>query len=68
MDRAELYRKFGPMQMEARDLVLTDEINLIRADLGLSKRTNQQIVDAISNKLAGVEKYDWMKKERLEVW
>ncbi len=60
MSREELYKKFGPMLMEAVVLVIKDEINLLRAFAGLQERTNQQIINAVSNKLSTLTKYDWM--------
>ena len=59
--RAQLYRKFGPMLIEAIVLVIKDEINILRAQHSLAERTNQQLVDAIETKLADVNEYDWMK-------
>jgi len=59
--RDELYQQFGPMEIEAVVLVIKDEINLIRTELGLSERTNQQIMEAIDNRLKLLQKYDWME-------
>lgn len=60
--RESLYQKFGPILIEAIVKVTMDEINLIRAELGLPARTNQQLMDAIKNKLDGLELYDWMNE------
>lgn len=60
--RDELYRKFGPILIEALVLIIKDEINLLRTEHGLSERTNQQLMDAIENKLNNLSLYDWMNK------
>lgn len=51
------------MFIEAIVLVIKDEINLLRNAASLPERTNEQIIDAISNKLDTVSQYDWMQKE-----
>jgi len=58
--REELYRKFGPMLIEAIVLVIKDEINILRTEAGLPERTNEQILIAIDNKLSPLSKYKWM--------
>jgi len=60
MTRNELYRRFGPKLIEAIVLIVKDEINLMRSQLGLPERTNEQIKNAISNKLESLSDYDWM--------
>lgn len=60
--RDELYRKFGPLILEALALVVKDEINTLRTNHGLANRTNQQIIDAIETKLFVLGKYDWMNE------
>ena len=60
--RENLYRKFGPMIVEAIVLVIKDEINLIRAELNLPKRTDAQLMNAIETKLNGLELYNWMSE------
>lgn len=60
--RAELYKYFGPLLMEALVLVIKDEINILRLQAGLSERTNQQIMDVMENKLSNLTKYDWMNE------
>lgn len=62
MTREELYKEFGPMLVEAIVILTKEEINIIRVELGLLERTNEQIIDAIGNKLEGLEKYDWMQE------
>lgn len=63
MTRDELYQHFGPILLEAIVLIVRDEINILRSQLKLSKRTDQQVRDIISNKLSNLSKYDWMKEE-----
>lgn len=58
--REELYRKFGPMLIEALVLIIKDEINILRTEVGLSERTNKQILTAIDKRLSSLSKYDWM--------
>lgn len=62
-DREQLYRRFGPMLVEALVMIIKDEINLIRQELGLSARTNQQLINAIENKLDSLDEYEWMQME-----
>ena len=48
--RDDLYRKFGPLLIEALVLIIKDEINILRTQAGLSGRTNQQLMDALENR------------------
>ena len=61
--RADLYGKFSPILLEAVVLVIKDEINILRTEVGLEPRTNQQLITALEIKLDGLELYDWMKEE-----
>lgn len=61
MTREEIYRRFGPLLLEAIVLVIKDEINALRAEHGLDERTNQQLINALENRLQILNKYDWMK-------
>lgn len=63
MTREELYRCFGPKLLEAIVLIIKDEINLLRAEHELPERTNQQIINIVSNKLQQLADYDWMVDE-----
>ena len=63
MTRNELYQRFGPKLLEAIVLIIKDEINLLRTELGLPERTNEQIRNAVSAKLESLSDYDWMKEE-----
>lgn len=60
--REELYRMFGPKLIEAIVLIIRDEINLLRAQHSLPERTNQDIINALENKLSGIPDYDWMNE------
>lgn len=58
--REELYQHFGPLLIEAIVLIIKDEINLLRVEVGLPERTNEQILNAVDSKLSSLSKYDWM--------
>ena len=58
--REELHKRFGPLLLEAAELVNKDEINILRQHLGLPERTGQQALDAIENKLNQLSEYEWM--------
>lgn len=60
MTREELYRKFGPMLIEAIVLVIKDEINILRDEAGLPLRDNEEVRIAISNKLENIAEYLWI--------
>lgn len=58
--REELYRAFGPKLIEAIVRITRNEINALRTHAGLSERTDQQILNAVSQELASMPDYDWM--------
>lgn len=60
MTRDEIYRKFGPVLLEAVVMVIKDEINALRSLHSLPDRTSQQLINALETKLAGLTNYDWM--------
>jgi len=60
--RDEFYRFFGPKQIEALALVTLDEINVLRLKLGLSPRTESQLLEAVNNRVSTLPSYDWMKQ------
>ena len=60
MTRNELYQCFGPLLIEAIVLTMKDELNLVRAELELPERTDEQILDAVSVKLESLLDYSWM--------
>lgn len=61
--REELYRMFGPKLLEAIVLIIKDEVNLLRAEHSLPARTDQDIIDALENKLSNILDYDWMDEQ-----
>ncbi len=61
-DRESLYRAFGPLLIEALAIVIKDEINILRTKAGLTPRTNQQIINAISEELDDIPMYVWMEE------
>jgi len=63
MNREELYRYFGPILLEATVLCIKDEINILRTELNLPERTNEQIIASLENKLSTLNKYQWMNKD-----
>lgn len=63
MTREMLYQKFGPKLIDALAQVMLDEINLLRAEVGLPARTGQQVVTAIGNKLENIPDYPWMLED-----
>ncbi len=63
-DREDLYRAFGLKLIEAVVLVIKDEINILRAQASLTPRTNQQIINAIDQKLQVLNNYQWMDNQR----
>ena len=58
--REDLYAQFGPLLIEAIVLIIKDEINILRVEVGLPERTNKQILTIISNRLSSLPFYDWM--------
>lgn len=63
MTREQLYHRFGPKLIDALTQVVLDEINLLRAEVGLPERTGQQVINVIANKLENIPDYDWMHDE-----
>jgi len=60
MNREDLYKRFGPLLIEAVVYLMLEEINILRSELNLPERENQQLMNAINNKLTNLPKYDWM--------
>lgn len=58
----ELYQKFGPKLIDAIARIVRDEINILRQKAGLPERTDQQILDAIDQKLKHIPDYPWMNE------
>lgn len=61
-DRDSLYRNFGPQILEAQMDVMLDEINAVRAKVGLEPRTKQQLADALAAKLEATADYTWQNE------
>lgn len=60
--RENVFNKFGPKLIEAIVGVMRDEINDLRKNAGLQEKSEQQIFDAIDNKIKGVSDYEFLKK------
>lgn len=60
MTNDELYKKFGPKLIDVLVQVILEDINLLRAKVGLPLQTNKQVVDVISDKLENMADYVWM--------
>lgn len=58
--RDDLMQTFGPKLIEAFQLLVLDEINILRSKAGLSPRTLNQIFDQITNHLSDLPDYEWM--------
>lgn len=63
MQRDDLYRKFGPILLEAQTLVLLEQINILRKEQGMPEITEQDLIDSLNNHLGELEPYDWMQEE-----
>ena len=61
--RDKLYRAFGPKLIEALARVITDEINILRNQHGLTSRTKEQVVNAITSKYQEIPDYDWQDED-----
>ena len=61
--RDQLYRAFGPKLIEALARVIVDEINILRNQHGLTSRTKEQVVNAITNKYQEIPDYDWQDED-----
>lgn len=58
--RDDLMQRFGPILLEAFALMVLDEINILRQQLGLQPRTTQHLLDQINNHATTLPLYDWM--------
>jgi len=58
--RDELMQRFGPKLIEAFQLMVLNEINILRSKHGLSPRTLSQVFDQITNHLSSLPDYEWM--------
>lgn len=60
--RDDLFRKFGPVFLEAFMIMTLDAINALRVKAGLPPYTKQQLMNEINNHLSTLEPYDWMNE------
>ena len=60
MTRDEAYQRFGPVLLEAVVRKLVDEINILRSEIDLPQRTQQQVIDALTEEYQSLPDYDWM--------
>lgn len=58
--RDELFRRFGPIFLEAIAIMIVEESNRIRTHLGMPLITKQMFLDEITTKLDQLLPYDWM--------
>lgn len=60
--RDDLMRKFGPILLEAIIRITVEDLNRIRAHVGMQPITEQMFMEQINNDLAHLEPYDWMQE------
>lgn len=58
--RDDLMHKFGPLLLEAFGRIIFEEINRIRAHVGMTQITWQDFFTEINNHMSTIEPYDWM--------
>ena len=58
--RDKTYQHFGPLQTEARDIVLLCMINQLRVDQGMPEISQQEFRDLLMNDTTHLPPYDWM--------
>lgn len=63
MTRDKLFKKFGPILLEAVMIMAVEETNRLRSYIGMPLITKQNFIDEIENHLSELEPYDWMKTE-----
>lgn len=62
-ERDELFRKFGPLLLETIVIMVVQETNRLRTELGMQLITKEMFFDEINNHLSEVLPYDWMDLE-----
>lgn len=60
-NRNKLFRKFGPILLEAIVRITVEDLNRIRAHVGMQHITEEMFMDQINNDLGHLELYDWME-------
>ncbi|GAI41099.1 unnamed protein product [marine sediment metagenome] len=61
--RDELYRRFGPILLEAVMLVILEHINVLRKEQGMPEITKQDLLDSLNNHLNELQPYAWMQEQ-----
>lgn len=59
INRNELFRQFGPLEIEALFLLSLETINSLRVLAGLTPYTEDQAMTRFNNILSSLEPYDW---------
>lgn len=59
--RDNLMKKFGPILIEAIIRVTIEDLNRIRAHVGMQPITEELFFEQINNDLEHLEPYDWME-------
>jgi hypothetical protein len=59
--RDELFKKFGPLMLEAFMIMVLDETNRLRKKLNMQQLTPQDVLNEINNHLSTLPPYDWMQ-------
>lgn len=57
--RDDLFRKWGPLLLEAVVIMVVQETNRLRTQLGMPLITKQMFYDEINNHTSELEPYDW---------
>jgi len=55
-------QKFGPLLLEAFGRIVFEEINRIRAHVGMNPVTWEDFFAEINNHLSTLQRYDWMNE------
>lgn len=61
--RDDLFRKFGPLLLEALIMAIIEEQNEHRRARGWPDITVQEVVDRMENHITELVPYDWMEEE-----
>jgi len=61
--RDDLFRKFGPILLEACCWVLLDYQNELRQNQGMELLTMNDVLLKLENHLSELQPYDWMNQE-----
>lgn len=61
--RDEVFRKFGPLLLEAITDFLLDNVNTLRLEQGMPKITKDEYLTQLLNHVTELEPYDWMTQD-----